>query len=79
MLVDWKKILAYSIDDCQGYLRHLEMQDKLRNNIELLSENNQMICTQEFLDEPEYAQEFNVKKPKESVVLKIEIPVQDFI
>ena len=56
-----------------------ENNHKFRKNIDLLSENYQRICTQDFLDDEEYATDFTSRKPRESVVLKVEVAVQEII
>merc|ERR1711962_864435 len=56
-----------------------ELNNKFRKNIDSLSESYQRICTQEVLDDEEYATDFEIRKPRKSVVLKVEVAVQEII
>ena len=79
----WIKLSDRMMDDMEENLilinkRYLN-NSKFRKNIDFLSESYQRICTQNFLEEEEYATDFTSRKPRESVVLKVEVPIQEFI
>ena len=83
VLDEWRKSNDRMMDFMEENLilinkRYLN-NSKFRKNIDFLSETYQRICTQNFLEEEEYATDFTSRKPRESVVLKVEIPVQEII
>merc|ERR1712240_709700 len=83
VLDEWRKSNDRMMDFMEENLilinkRYLN-NSKFRKNIDFLSETYQRICTQNFLEEEEYATDFTSREPRESVVLKVEVPIQEFI
>ena len=54
-------------------------REKVSKRFNEVCEYNLGFCTQEFLDNEEYATDFKIRKPRESVVLKVEVAVQEII